>query len=348
MMLPVYALDPLQDPRWPEFIARHSNASVFHSQGWLDALRRTYSYQPIAYTTSPAGAELANALVFCRIESWLTGRRLVSLPFSDHSEPLVDSEEDLHTLLAFLRQDLSTKNWKYIEIRPLRRSIEDAAGFAKSAVFYFHRLDLRPPIEMLLRSFHKSNVQAKIRRAQREALIYEAGRSEALLRTFYQLLLMTCRRRRLPPQPIDWFRHLLDCLGDDVKIHVASKDSRPVASILTMTFKRTLVYKYGCSDTSLNILGGTQLLFWKAIQEAKRDGLHEFDLGRSDPDTPGLVTFKDRWGTMRSVINYFRCPAAPTRSVRTVWPTRIAKPLFARMPDKLLVAAGELFYRHVG
>ena len=31
----VYAIDPLRDSRWPELIARHPNASVFHTRGWL-------------------------------------------------------------------------------------------------------------------------------------------------------------------------------------------------------------------------------------------------------------------------------------------------------------------------
>ena len=346
--MPVYTLDPLRDPRWPEFLDRHSSASVFHSRGWLDALRRTYDYEPLVYTTSPPGAKLASGLVFCRIESWLTGRRMVSLPFSDHSEPLVDSEEELHYMLGILRRDLRRENWKHLEIRPLRRLVKSPASFEKSDTFYFHRLDLRPPIETLLRSFHKTSVQAQIRRAEREDLTYEAGRSEELLRKFYHLLLLTCRRKRLPPQPIAWFHHLIGGVAEGLKIHVASKDGRPVASILTLSFKSTLVFKYGCSDPRFNRLGGTHFLLWKAIQEAKQAGLHEFDLGRSDLDTPGLVTFKDRWGSTRSVINYFRCSRSRSPSLGMAWPTRIAKPFFARIPDKLLIAAGETFYRHMG
>lgn len=271
----------------------------------------------------------------------------MSLPFSDHCEPLVDHESSLRTLLGYLARDLGREKWRYIEIRPLLSPVGGLPHFGKSMVFYFHRMDLRPPIETLRRSFHKSNVQAKIRRAERERLTYEAGRSESLLRTFYRLLLLTCRRRRLPPQPIDWFRHLLDCMGDGIKIHVVSKERRAVASIITLTFKRTLVYKYGCSDPSLRNLGGTQLLFWKAIQEGRHLGLHEFDLGRSDVDAAGLVTFKERWGTERTQISYFRCPP-PTPRVHPPWSMRIAKPLFARMPDTLLIAAGRTLYRHVG
>ena len=179
-------------------------------------------------------------------------------------------------------------------------------------------------------------------------MTYEEGRSEILLHKFYQLLLLTCRRKQSPPQPLDWFRHLIGSLGDGLKIHVASKDCRPVASILTLSFKRSLVYKYGCSDARFNALGGTHFLLWNAIQHAKRSGLQEFDLGRSDFCTPGLIAFKDRWGTTRSVINYLRRSASRTPGVGAPLMIRLAKPLFARMPDNFLIAAGEMLYRHVG
>src|SRR5690348_9279174 len=78
-----YQINPLTDPRWDCFLGRNPSASVFHSTPWLDALRRTYGYRPVAYTTSCPHSELENALVFCRVDSWLTGRRLVSLPFSE-------------------------------------------------------------------------------------------------------------------------------------------------------------------------------------------------------------------------------------------------------------------------
>src|SRR5690242_12893147 len=86
----VLAINPLVDDRWPEFIGRHPNASVFHSRGWLSALQSTYGYEPLAFTTSAPSEELKNALLFCVVRSWLTGSRLVSLPFSDHCDPLVE------------------------------------------------------------------------------------------------------------------------------------------------------------------------------------------------------------------------------------------------------------------
>ena len=55
---------------------------------------------------------------------------------------------------------------------------------------------------------------------------------------------------------MSWFRNLLDCLGDQATIHLAYKEKEPVASICTLHFKRTLVYKYGCSDEKAHNLGG--------------------------------------------------------------------------------------------
>ena len=100
----VFQLDPLTDKRWPELLRQHPRASVFHTQGWLEALRRTYGYTPILFATSPPDEALANGMVFCKVDSWVTGKRLVSLPFSDHSEPQVNNEKELLAILGSLSQ----------------------------------------------------------------------------------------------------------------------------------------------------------------------------------------------------------------------------------------------------
>jgi hypothetical protein len=189
----VHALDPLRDPRWGDLVARHRDASVFHTPAWLGALQRSYGYQPIAYTTSPPGAPLGDGVVFCRVESWLTGRRLVSLPFSDHCAPLVDGPVQLAVLGEFLRGQVRSQGWKYIEIRPKAgdEDVTDLAGLTRSQVFHAHTLDLRPSLEDLFRSFHRDSVQRRIQRAERARLTYEVGRTEALGRKVSVLLVPT-------------------------------------------------------------------------------------------------------------------------------------------------------------
>jgi hypothetical protein len=290
---------------------------------------------------------LTNGIVFCRISSWLTGSRLVSLPFADHCEPLVRRPEESREILNFLRSTLDREKLRYIELRPLGANplIED--GMRKSDLFSLHTLDLSPTLEDLFRKLQKDSIQRKIRRAERENLVYEEGQSEIFLKKFYQLFVLTRRRHRAPPQPIDWFRNLVKCLGDGVKIRVASKAGHPVASILTLRHGDTMVYKYGGSNASFHNLGAMPFLFWKAIQDAKAEGARQFDFGRSDCDNTGLITFKDHWGSQRTELAYWRVPGE-SAPIRGHWKLKIAGPIFARMPDRLLTASGRLLYRHIG
>jgi CelD/BcsL family acetyltransferase involved in cellulose biosynthesis len=344
----IHSLDPLRDPRWRDLTEKHPGASVFHTPGWLEALRRTYGYEPVAYTTAAPGTDLTNGVVLCRVRSLVTGRRLVSLPFSDHCEPLTERPEDLPSLLHFLEVKRTEEKWAYVEMRPRTCDAAPLLGMEPSLRYVFHTIDLGPRLEHILRRFHKDSTQRKIRRAEREKLTYEEGRGDALVEKFYPLLLRTRRRQQLPPHPRAWFRNLTESLGDKVKIRVASRNGRPIASILTLIHKDVMVYKYGCSDERFHNLGGMHLLFWTAIQEAKHSGCREFDLGRSDADNPGLITFKEHWGAARSQLTYWRNPAPRLPMATVVLARRLIKFACAHAPNRLLIAAGDIFYRHVG
>lgn len=340
-------IDPLLDQQWSTLVSSTSAASIFHSPAWLQALYQTYGYKPVALTTSDAGGAPRSGLLFCRVESWLSGRRLVSLPFSDHCEPLALGLDDFLALLDALKAAARSSGCKYIEIRPLSFVLPVECGLEPSRCLCHHMLDLSPTPAELFGAFHKDCVQRKIRRSEREGLTYEEGGSPDLVRKFYHLQTLTRRRKQLPPQPFAWFQNLAECMGNKLKIRIASKDGKPVASILTLQDRNTLVYKYGCSDKVLSNLGGTQLLFWRAIQDAKDLGLSAFDLGVSDWEDEGLIRFKDRLGATRSAVTYWRYPASSVAKGGAKWKLKAAKRLFSCLPSSLLPTVGRLLYRHV-
>jgi lipid II:glycine glycyltransferase (peptidoglycan interpeptide bridge formation enzyme) len=344
----MYKINPLTDTRWSNFVAGHPEASIFHTKEWLNVLHLSYGYEPVAFTTTE-GEELSNAVVFCQINSWLTGKRLVSLPFSDHCQPLATGQ-DLEEILNSLHKQGEEKRLRYVELRPVvsDRILDAQDQFARSERFGFHAIDLRPDLETIYKGFHNNCVRRKIKRAEREELLYESGRSEALLQKFRHLLLLTRRRHQLPPQPASWFHNILRCLGDIVTIHVVSRNAVPVASILTLAYKKGMVYKYGCSDAQFNAMGGTSLLFWKAIQQAKSAGIEEFDLGRSSYDDPGLIAFKEHLGAVSSELTYYRDPPLKPRSIQHKQISSLPRQALARLPDPLFAGIGQLLYRHMG
>lgn len=339
-----HLVDPIADPRWSSLIARDSRATLFHSPGWLMALRQTYDYEPMVLTSSSPSQSLTDGIVFCRIKSWFTGKRLVSLPFSDHCEPLIGAGEDSRDLVNIDGFD----QFRYIELRPIQASptVQRArGGFQEADAFWLHRLDLSPSEEKIFHGFHPDCVRRKIRKAERESLEYSEGNTPELLGNFYRLLLRTRQRHHLPPQPKTWFRNLSKFLGESIKIRVASKNGRPIASILTFSYNNKLMYKYGCSDERYHKYGGMQLLLWRAIQDAKGKNYSEFDLGRCALDNDGLRMFKDRWGATRSKLTYWRCRSTGFSADRQL---KIAQQLFRICPASFLQVAGRTLYRHIG
>ena len=349
----VRRIDPLCDPRWGDFLQRHPRASLFHSRAWITALRKTYGYEAVAYTTSPAGWELENAILFCKVESWLTGRRLVSLPFSDHCDPLVDCEEDANLLAGTLEDEVHRERWDYIEVRPLSAFAPSTSLNRTTVTYSVHSLDVRPDLAFLFSQLHRSSTQRKIHRSEREGLTCREGSSRQFLDEFYGLFTLTRRRHKLPPQPKAWFANLMDAFGPSLKIRVACKNDRAIAAIITIAYKDTLAYKYGACDARFNNLGCMHLLLWRAIQDAKESGLSFLDFGRTDEGQESLITFKNRWGATQSEMTYSRYGVSRGSShlfdlSTRKWKARTAKYVLSHLPSCMVSKIGQVFYGHAG
>ncbi len=353
----VYQIDPITDPRWSELIRRHPDASVFHTQAWLRTLHDTYGYSVFALTEAAPGEPLQNGLVFSHVKSWVTGSRMVSLPFSDHCQPLVDSPDGFAALWSRLEAHAGLSGCRYVELRPLQAiSTADSMQLCENAAFRIHLLDLQPDATELYRKFHKKSIQQMLERAEREEITIVHGQSNELLEAFYRLLLLTRRRHGLPPQPRIWFQNLLRHFGNDLECWVAWKGDRALASIITLASPRSVAYKYGASDAQFHHMGAVPALIWRAILSAKSRDAKVFDMGRSDLDNPGLIQFKERWGTKPMHLAYFRTlPRAVSvrrqreaphifRSARE----RLTRQVIANLPDFCLTTAGRLLYRHMG
>jgi len=346
-----FPLDPLTDSRYSTFLQHHPRSSVFHSVQWLKALNLTYGFEPIAFSTAPPQTELQNAVVLCKVSSSLTGSRLVSLPFSDHCDILA-SPDEIDLLAGALKNELRKQVLDYIEVRPVAPLPADILGPHSRKTYCFHEIDLTPSRDTLFKNCHRDSTQRVIRRAQRNpALVYDEGRSPTFLHAFYELVGLTRRRHGVPPQPKKWFESLIKCFGDDLKIRVAYDNRRPIAAILTLRYKDTLVYKYGGSSREHHRLGGMHLLLWRSLEDAKDAGLRVFDLGRSDIENHGLILFKDRWGARRSTLTYIRLLKSPGKGgsfASSDWKRRVVSAIVARLPERLRTSACVFLYKHAG
>ncbi len=225
---------------------------------------------------------------------------------------------------------------------------EAGNGLRPSGSYWIHELDTRPSLEQIFEGLHKNSFRRKIHRAEKEQLSYEVGNSQSLLAEFYRLLLVTRRRHLLLPQPRTWFKNLVECLGDKVQIGVARKDGVAVGAMLTLRHQSSIVYKYGCSDDHFHKSGVMPFLFWKLVEEAKATRVERIDFGRTDLDNEGLIRFKDRLGTTRKLMTYYRYSNGKEQKAMTGWRSRGFLGFCSILPDTLFTTAGGVLYRHIG
>ena len=187
----------------------------------------------------------------------------------------------------------------------------------------------------------------RIRHAEHERLTYERSSSEQLVEEFYKLILITRRRHLLLAQPREWFQNLITELSPNAEIRVARKDGSPIAAILTLRHRNTVVYKYGCSDGRFHRLAGMPFLLWKMIEESKLEGAESINLGRTELDNRGLIEFKDRMGTTRSKTSYLRFPRTETTSGVQLSRLGMQRRLLPFLPGFVFSRMGRVVYKHI-
>jgi len=306
----------------------------------------TVIFNPAASTRPPTSGATA-LLPLLEINSALTGRRGVSLPFTDSCEPLGQSPDDIRALVAAAIDLAHRRRWKRLELRGGSEAFPD---LPPATTFHGHTLDLTPSESVLLQQTD-SAVRRAIRKAEQSGVTVEFSSSPEAVETFYRLLAYTRRRHGVPPQPFTFFRNLQQRIlaPGQGTIALATLAGQPIASALYLFAGKSVIYKYGASDERHQQVRANNLVMWRAISTFAAQGFTSLDFGRTSLDNPGLRAFKLSWGTRESEEHYLlydcktrRWTTTPDRS--TGWHT----PVFQRLPLRLSRLLGSILYRHIG
>ncbi len=341
----VESIDPLHDAEWDRLALSHSDAGFFHSSAWAKVLSKTYGHRP-AYLRISQGTELAALVPMMEVRSLLTGRRGVSLPFTDFCAPLLFCEQSANLVMETLTELSRQRKWKHFEVRggPARHALA-----MPSSTFYGHELDLRQSEETLFAGFTNS-VRRAIRKAEKSDVKVEITRTREAILAFYRLHVQTRRKHGLPPQPISFFLNIYEeVIARDMGFVVLAKSgNRPVAAAMYFQSGKKAVYKFGASDETLLEARGNNLAMWTAIKHLASTGAESLHFGRTSMDNDGLRRFKLGWGTKESPIQYFRFdPTGGTWLTDRDRTTGFHTAVFHRLPLALNRLAGAIIYPHL-
>lgn len=338
-------VDPTVDADWDAALLTHGEGSFFHGAEWARVMQGTYGFKPFYFELR--NSDRTESLVpMMEVNSWITGKRGISLPFTDECEPIyrdVDALRRLHErILKFGRQ----RSWKYVEFRG---GPDSFFGVVPSLSYWGHRLDLRGGEKELWTRLDAS-VRRAIRKAEKSALAVEFSSDFDAVRTFYSLFCLTRRRHGTPPQPFEFFenihRHVLSKnLGWVV---LAKARGLPVAGAMYFHFGKSAIYKFGASDENAHLLRANNLVMWEAIRRYSSAKFDFLDFGRTSLTNVGLQRYKRNWGTVERRINYFRQDCQSGAIIRASdASTGIGSRVVGALPGSLFNLLGRLLYRHI-
>lgn len=338
-----------QDPRliseWDTEVAALPGAEFFHSQAWARVLGDSYGYTPY-YLTARVGTRLTGLLPLMEVDSWVTGRRGVSLPFSDACAAVGNDAATIEQLTDAAWTLGRKHRWRTCELRGGTETI----AATRAISFHRHTLDLTPRPEALLQRIDESNRRA-IRKAERSGLQIELSQDWSAVRAFHQLLCATRKRHGLPPQPLRFFaalhRHVIATRKGIV--FLARKDGQAVAGAVFLHFGHRALFKFGASFESAQSLRPNNFIFARAIAWHAAAGFKTLDFGRTDLGHEGLRRFKLSWGTDESTVSYVRRDLRSGEFV--IRPSGMEgwhNVIFQHLPVFCSRLLGSALYRHLG
>ena len=330
-------VDPIQNPHWDDQLLALAGCSVFHSTGWAEVLSSTYSHKPAYLLNSQAG-RLNALLPLMEVSSKVSGRRGVSLPFTDFCDPLLGAETAFDEVFQAAIALGKSRQWKYLEVRI---GSEIGAFKQPSLEFFGHAIDLKRPEAAIFSSIN-STLRNEIRKAERSGVEVVLATDPNAMKLYYELHCLTRRKHGLPPQPFSFFSnihaHLVskgfgfvalafqkpraDAAGETKSnapvpdagpprlfrgdCRQALQNQHPIAGGVFLNFGRRAVYKFGASDESQTKVPAGKLALWRAIQYYQSQQLEILEMGRTSIENAGLRRYKQAWGAAERRIRNFK------------------------------------------
>lgn len=335
---------PSDCPGWDAMALAHPRSSIFHSAAWAKTLQKTYGFEPVYYMAGEADGRSA-LLPLMEVDSWLTGRRGIALPFTDGCEPLYSDSGAIRKLVASALEFGKTRRWKSVEWRGGRELFGNAPA---SMAFHGHSVELEMDEERMFARLEGS-VQRAIRKAEKNGVAVSVSQSLEAMKVFYNLHCLTRRKHGLPPQPFAFFQNIFEHLLSKKlgMVAVATWHERPIAASVCFQWGERAVYKYGASVEAFQHLRGVNAVMWEAMKWLARHGATTLDFGRTSLGNEGLRRFKLGWGASEQLIEYVKYDLRKNRFVTETdpaagWHNRV----FKLMPVRLSRLMGAMLYRH--
>lgn len=333
---------------WDAYVAGHPDATPFHSRKWCEAITTATGHRCHPLAARDSTGAIVGLLPLHHIRSPLFGQALVASGFAVDGGLLADGDAAAAALIDTATALAASLGVPSVELRggPLpegegwRREEEVYAGFAR---------DLAADDDAELLAVPRKQ-RAEVRKVLESDLTVTTGSDAAERRDHYRIYATSVRNLGTPVFPKALFDAVLDAFGDDADILTVRGDGQPVASVLSLYWRGTVMPYWGGGTADARKLRANERMYFALMSHARAKGCTRFDFGRSKVGT-GPFAYKRNWGFEPRPLVYARW-LAPGEAPRDTNPNsakyRLQVDLWKKLPLWAANRIGPLIARGLG
>lgn len=340
---------PLDDAAgWDAYVAKHAQATPFHSRAWCQAITQATGHKCHLLAARDAGGAIVGLLPLHHVRSPLFGQALVASGFAVDGGLLANSDAAARALADAAVALARSLGIPSVELRggPLPAG---AGWHREEGVYAGFARDLAADDDAELLAIPRKQ-RAEVRKVLESGLTVSTGRSGSDRRDHYRIYATSVRNLGTPVFPKRLFDAVLDAFGEDADILTVRDGDRPVASVLSLYWRGTVMPYWGGGIADARRLRANELMYFALMRHARAKGCTRFDFGRSKTGT-GPFAYKKNWGFEPQPLVYARW-LAPGETPRDMNPNsaryRLQVDLWKKLPLWAANRIGPLIARGLG
>ena len=287
--------------RWDDFVLAHPEGTLCHLWAWQRIVDRTFGHPNESLVCEEEDRVVAILPLFL-VNTWLSGKILVSSPLAVYGGILAAKQEAGHMLLEAAIQRARDLSVDYLELRQVR-AIGDDSRLNRQNLYVTFIQELFEDLEENYQRLPR-DTRRMIRLGIKHGLI--ATWEDTNLTDFYNIYSTNVRNLGTPVFPRSLFRHCQEELGDRCKILIVRHYGKPASGVMTFLYKDRVLPYYGGSYPGYKRMAVNNFMYWQIIKWGNENGFRIFDFGRSKKGT-GAFHFKESWNMQCLDLGYQDC-----------------------------------------
>lgn len=292
----VRQLEPGEEGVWDQFVRSSPFGTFFHLSGWRKIVEGTLGHRCIPLVATRDG-QISGVFPIAQVRNIVIGDCLVSTPLSVYGG-ICANDSDSHSVLLREGGELAARmGVKYLEMR--NRYEPFPVSLPGRDLYVTFTQDLTAGPEKLLQGLPRDTRYA-VRKSQKAGLEWV---EDIDTREFYEIYAHSVHRLGTPVFPLKLFTRFREVFGRDVRVFGVVKGKTVIAGVMSFYFKDIILPYYGGCLDGYQKDSPNNFMYWSLIAQSAKEGLREFDFGRSKRGT-GSFRFKAAWSMVETDLPY--------------------------------------------